>query len=127
MSSIFTRPKKDGSLRMILNLKSFKKFIEYKHFKMESISSPLNLFTEGVYMGSAFQAVPFGKLFYRELESHKSLSLKLNKGNFDSKVRLNNESLNELAWWKLNIMESTNSIITPNICLLYTSPSPRDS
>ena len=73
---------------------------------------------------AAFQAVSFGKLFYRELESQKILGLKLNKGNFVSKVRLNNGSLNELVWWKHNIMESTNSITTPKIDkVIYTDAS----
>jgi len=51
VSSIFTRPKKDGSLRTILNLKKFNEFIEYKHFKMESISTALNLINPGDFMG----------------------------------------------------------------------------
>ena len=32
MSSIFTREKRDGSYRMILNLKQLNKHIEYEHF-----------------------------------------------------------------------------------------------
>ena len=39
LSPIFTRPKKDGSHRLILNLKSLNLFVEYHHFKMESIQS----------------------------------------------------------------------------------------
>ena len=41
ISPIFTTPKKDGSSRMILNLKSLNKFIEYHHFKMESFLTVL--------------------------------------------------------------------------------------
>lgn len=37
ISPVFTVAKRDGSGRMILNLKSLNKFIEYKHFKMSSI------------------------------------------------------------------------------------------
>ena len=44
--------KKDGSKRMILNLKNFKKFVNYKHFKMESINNVLNIIRPGVYMAS---------------------------------------------------------------------------
>lgn len=36
---VFTTPKKDGSSRMILNLKCLNKFVEYHHFKMESLST----------------------------------------------------------------------------------------
>ena len=38
ISSIFLRKKKNGSYRMILNLKGLNEFIEYKHFKMESLA-----------------------------------------------------------------------------------------
>ena len=52
VSSLFTRPKKDRFLRMILNLKCFNEFIEYKHFKMDSIFTALNLIKPGVFMAS---------------------------------------------------------------------------
>ena len=35
VSRIFTRTKKAGSYRMILNLKTFNKFLEFKHCKLE--------------------------------------------------------------------------------------------
>ena len=44
ISGIFTRGKKDGSHRMILNFKNFNKFICYRHFKMQSIQNVLNAF-----------------------------------------------------------------------------------
>ena len=37
---------------MILNLKTFNKFVNYKHFKMESINSVLNIIKPNVYMAS---------------------------------------------------------------------------
>ena len=37
VSNIFLHPKKDGSFRLILNLKPLNKFIEYRKFKMPSI------------------------------------------------------------------------------------------
>ena len=43
MSSAFTREKRDGYYRMILNLKQLNKRIEYQHFKMESFQSVLNI------------------------------------------------------------------------------------
>ena len=43
MSSIFTRDKRDGSYRMILNLKQLNKPTECEHFKMESLQSVLNI------------------------------------------------------------------------------------
>ena len=63
VSSIFTRPKKDGTLRMILNLKSLNKFVTYHHFKMDTIWTAIRLMTPGCYMASidlkdAYYSVP---------------------------------------------------------------------
>ena len=35
LSTLFVRPKKDGGLRPIFNLKALNRFVAYKHFKME--------------------------------------------------------------------------------------------
>ena len=63
MSSMFTQEKRDGSYRMILNLKQLKKHIEYEHFKMESLQSVLNIIRLNCWMASvdlkdAFYTVP---------------------------------------------------------------------
>ena len=52
ISGIFTRHKKDGNKRMILNLKKFNKFVNYKHFNKESINNVINLIKPNVYMAS---------------------------------------------------------------------------
>jgi ribonuclease HI len=52
VSPIFTVPKKDGSLRMILNLKRFNLNVEYKHFKMDTLESAVNLMTPRCFMAS---------------------------------------------------------------------------
>ena len=52
ISGIFTRDKKDGSKRRIPNLKKFNKFVNYKHFKMESINNVVKLIKSNVYMAS---------------------------------------------------------------------------
>ena len=39
ISTIFVRPKKDGSNRMILNLKLLNEFVSYYHFKMDTIQN----------------------------------------------------------------------------------------
>ena len=49
---IFTRDKKDGNKRMMLNLKKFNKFVNYKHFKIESINNIINIIKPNVYMAS---------------------------------------------------------------------------
>ena len=48
ISNIFLREKKErGKYRMILNLKHLNKYVEKKHFKMESLISTLSLVTPG--------------------------------------------------------------------------------
>ena len=53
ISPIFFRLKKNKiDYRMILNLKDLNKFVVYKHFKMESLNSVLELTTPGCFMAS---------------------------------------------------------------------------
>ena len=52
VSPIFTRPKKDGKVRLILNLKKLNKAVEYHHFKMETLKQALTLITEGCWFAS---------------------------------------------------------------------------
>ena len=49
VSNIFGRRKKDGSTRVILNLKEFNKQFDKIHFKMESLTNAINLMTEGCF------------------------------------------------------------------------------
>ena len=51
-SRIFTRTKKDGYYRIILNLKMLDEFLKFKHCKLESNEDRLDLITEGCYFGS---------------------------------------------------------------------------
>ena len=50
MLFIFTREKRDGSYRMILNLKQLNNHIESEHFKMESLQSVLNIIRRNCLM-----------------------------------------------------------------------------
>ena len=66
ISPIFSRPKKDGSFRMILNLKCFNGNVTHYHFKMENIWSAIRLMKPGCYMASvdlkdAYYSVPICK------------------------------------------------------------------
>ena len=63
ISNIFCRPKKDGSVRIILNLKQLNTTIEYNHFKMETLNHAVQLMTRNCYMASidlkdAYYSVP---------------------------------------------------------------------
>lgn len=66
ISTIFCRPKPDGSHRLILNLKEFNKSVEYHHFKMDTLDSVVQLVKPGCYMASvdlkdAYYTVPIHK------------------------------------------------------------------
>ena len=67
ISTIFTRHKKDGSFRAVLNLKDLNHYVNYQHFKMESMNDFLKIIKSGVCMASvdlkdAFFTVPVHKL-----------------------------------------------------------------
>ena len=50
ISSIFTRPKKEGSLRTIINLKRLNLLPPYVHFKMETLNHMKSLLRSNDYM-----------------------------------------------------------------------------
>ena len=61
ISNIFFRPKKDGKVRIILNLKNFNKhFLEKTHFKMETLQSAIDAMRPNCYFGS----VDLSEAFY---------------------------------------------------------------
>lgn len=52
LSSIFLRPKKDGTHRLILNLKRFNESLTYHNFEMDSFFTITKLITRHCYMAS---------------------------------------------------------------------------
>lgn len=73
ISNIFSRPKPDGRIRVILNLKPLNEFLVYEHFKMEH----LNFVTELIYgdewlcsvdLKDAYFAIPIHKSCWRYLK-----------------------------------------------------------
>lgn len=52
VSPIFLRPKPDGTYRMILNLRAFNEFVQYHHFKMDTVETAINMMTPGCFMAS---------------------------------------------------------------------------
>ena len=63
ISPIFTRAKKDGSFRVILNLKCLNTHVQYHHFKMDSLNIVLHMVKPGCFMASidlkdAYYSVP---------------------------------------------------------------------
>ena len=73
ISPIFVRGKKDGSHRLILNLKSLNQSITYRHFKMDTLQSAINLMTPNCFMASldwkdAYYSVPVSPEFQKYLK-----------------------------------------------------------
>ncbi|CAB4008924.1 Hypothetical predicted protein, partial [Paramuricea clavata] len=63
ISPIFITPKKDGSYRMILNLKQFNEHVAYHHFKMDNLASASSMMKPLCFMASvdfkdAYYSVP---------------------------------------------------------------------
>ncbi len=52
---------------------------------------------------AAFTGVQFGRLYYRQLDIEKNLSLKLNKGNYDHTMSFSDRARSDLKWWLENI------------------------
>ena len=52
LSTVFVRPKKDGTHRMILNLKHLNEHVAYHHFKMDTIQTALKLIRPGIWYQS---------------------------------------------------------------------------
>ena len=52
ISNIFVRPKSDGGIRVILNLKPFnRQYVDKIHFRMESLKSAINAMTLNCFFG----------------------------------------------------------------------------
>ena len=53
ISSMFVRPKSDGGIKVILNLKPFnQQNVDKIHFKMESLKSAINTMTPNCFLAS---------------------------------------------------------------------------
>ena len=49
-SNLFIVSKKTGDLRPVINLRLLNKFVQYHHFKMEGLSSLLDLLSGGEFL-----------------------------------------------------------------------------
>ena len=52
ISNIFVVPKKDGSLRPVINLKKLNTFVKYQHFKQENLAFALDIIQKNDYLTS---------------------------------------------------------------------------
>ena len=55
---------------------------------------------------ASFEVVPFGRIYYRNLEFCKTASLESNKFDYDAPCILSDEAKTEIKWWIDNIMDS---------------------
>ena len=73
---------------------------------------------------SSFRAVPYGQMYYRELEKCKAQSLARSDGNFDRKSYISEEAADELQWWIRNIFDAFAPIKLPPFDLtIFFDPS----
>ena len=73
ISNIFLRAKPGGKYRMILNIKTLNQYVEYNHFKMDSLISIINLMQKGCWMASvdlqdAYYSCPIAKVHTKYLK-----------------------------------------------------------
>ena len=73
VSTVFLQPKKNGGFHMILNLKNFNDFVEYQHFKMETIKDILAAVVPNCFMcvadlQDAYLVVPISKWHWKFLK-----------------------------------------------------------
>ena len=60
---------------------------------------------------AAFPCVMHGPLHYRTLERYKASAIKANKGNWEAKIVLCENSLREIEWWIQNLPTAHNVIL----------------
>ena len=70
------------------------------------------------------EAVPYGRVFYRQLQRNKIEYLQQNKGNFEAKTTLSDISKKELTWRENNITTATKSLKNlPTDATIYNDAS----
>ena len=73
VSPIFLRPKKNGTFRLICNLKELNEFIVYRHFIMESLQSALRMMTKNCYIASIDLNDAYYCILYRYQKDIRSM------------------------------------------------------
>ena len=73
---------------------------------------------------SSFPGNQFGPLYYIVMLKLKDKSRKYNKGNFNAVLKLPEDTLYEMSWWKKNIFKTFKPIRYPKISIIiYTNAS----
>ena len=66
----------------------------------------------------SFPGNQFGPLYYRVMLKLKDKSLKYNKGNFNAVIKLSEDTLYEIAWWRMNIFKAFRPISYRKISII---------
>ena len=70
---------------------------------------------------AAFSGVMYDPLNYRALERYKASAIQANKGNWEAKITLCQNSLREIEWWIQNLPMARNVISHGSPSLVITS------
>ena len=63
-------------------------------------------------LAASFEAVTYGRLFYRFIEIDKINALKISKGKFDAPCVLSPTAKSEICWWRQNVQNSSWKMIS---------------
>ena len=76
-------------------------------------------------LSAPFEAVTYGRLFYRFIETDKINALKLSKGKFDASCVLSPTAKYKIYWFRQNILNSSRKMIsTPTVgYIIHTDAS----
>ena len=109
------------SEKMITYLSDQKKQKIYEKCCIISTKPKLTIREFASFIGtltSSFLGNQFGPLYYRTMLKLKDKSLKYNKGNFNAVIKLPEDALYEIAWWKKNILKAFKPIRYPKISII---------
>ena len=117
---------RDMTITLIQNkkeklIKKAKRIKDSKNPSIREVSSLLGSIT------AALEAVPYGKLNYKDLEIDKIISLKISKGNFDKPCHISDKGMHNINWWIHNLPSAVKSLLPlPRIdYTIFTDASPQ--
>ncbi|XP_070521642.1 uncharacterized protein [Cardiocondyla obscurior] len=106
-----TCKKKDSIVRLVSEFKVG------REYKIRKFAEFLGILT------SACPAVAYGFIHCKQLERQKYLALKFNGNNYEGKIVINENMLEDLDWWKINAAIGSNPIKTQKYVMEIFSDS----
>ncbi|XP_044581549.1 uncharacterized protein LOC123263077 [Cotesia glomerata] len=74
---------------------------------------------------AASPAVEYSKIYIVRLERAKWLALTINDNNFEAYIKITNSIMEDLIWWKINLLTGSNLIRTQNYKITISSDASR--